>query len=308
MHRVLKHEIKNRNEWLSRRSRNINSTDVAALFGFSTLTAFELYQRLVGHYRVETHESEAMALGRLSERETARYIAKTEGYKIRKNRFYLEDTINRMGASYDYEIVSPFRANFEIKQVDRGVFQEAWHQDEAGEYQAPGHIEIQVQVQMALGGYDATILGVRVGGNRVVSFCRKKDDKTIEEIRQAVKNMWLCVDTKKPPPVDYAADADFLKKFYTPVKDVELDLTHNPEMTDLAKKFLSIQKEIKSLTKQKTEIMGQFLDRIRDASRARGPGYTISAGMRRGYNVKAHHVNPTRLFSIRADKGFIDGK
>jgi putative phage-type endonuclease len=153
----------NHADWLADRLGAINSTEASALFGLSPYeTLFSLWQRKRHGQRDEVMDNDRMQAGRHIEPAIASLVAERYGVVVEPFKVYALDRSTRMGSSFDYRIIgvtdapvddTSLREMFakhgpgilECKNVDGRIFRANWKDGEA-----PGHIEVQVQHQLAL--------------------------------------------------------------------------------------------------------------------------------------------------------------
>jgi putative phage-type endonuclease len=224
---------KTREEWLKLRCSHISSTESAALFGMSPyMTAFELaVLKKSPDVPEEYEQSERMTWGLRLQRAIAQGIAEDYGVKVRAISGYASLPEQRIGASFDFEIVGhkdgPFdgipmlrslytqhgTGVLEIKNVDAWIFKNDWQEiDKAIE--APAHIELQVQHQLVCIEREWAAIGVLVGGNRQLLICRMRDRQVGQAITVKAGRFWKGIAAGHMPPVTLPADAECIRKLY----------------------------------------------------------------------------------------------
>lgn len=282
------------NHWLDLRSEDITSTEAAALFGCSPyLTPFELWHRKANKTVVKIDPTERMLWGTRLQDAIAEGIASDNKWVVRRMDEYIRIPELRMGASFDFSIEEGIedetkegeaylsRGLLEIKNVDALAFKEHWEVDKESEnIEAPPHIEIQVQHQLAVADRDFAYIGALIGGNRVVLIRRARNDGIINSIKKKVAEFWHSIDIGQEPQPDLGSDAEFIAKLYgfaSPGKI--MDISQDAECLALAREYRDLGKEIKQRDKRRSEIKAHFLRRIGDAEKVKGNNYTISAGM-----------------------------
>jgi len=284
IHRILPDD---KTHWLKLRSTNINSTEVSALFGLSPYqTEFELYHRHVSELQVDFTETDRTRWGTRLQNSIAEGIAEDQGWEVREAKEYIYDDELKMGSSFDYMLLDKRyhdpkedAAILEIKNVDGMAFRDGWIEDEEdGTIEAPPHIELQVQHQMALTGLKKAYIGAFIGGNKVVLIERDADDEIIESIRNKIKEFWQRVQDKNPPSPDFKHDMDVISKLYgyaAPGKVIE----SNEEINKWAKKYKRVSDVIKKLEVRKDEYKAHILTQIKDAEKVSGDLFSITASM-----------------------------
>lgn len=273
--------------WRETRAKDITSTEVAALFGCSPyLTEFELWHRLRERKVVEIDENDRMKWGTRLESAIAKGIAEDNGWTIRPKYEYMRLPELGLGASFDYEITESLEGVglLEIKNVDSLAFRDGWLvDDETGEIEAPPHIEIQVQVQLAVSGLAFAKIGALVGGNRVVELTRKRDEQTITAIQNRVRKFWASVESGQAPNPDYVRDAEFIISLHQRATEGKIaDVSESSDIAALALAYKEAGEAEKRAAQDKESIKARLLERIGDASKAVGANFTISAGLVKG--------------------------
>lgn len=271
----------NREHWLSLRKTDITSTDVSALFGISPyLTIYELWHRKKNSIDSGITQNERMKWGNLLEPVIASEIGVEQGWSVSPLKCYMRIEELRMGSSFDFSIDGDEPGILEIKNVDRAVFNDSWTKKEDGGYEAPLHIEIQVQHQLAVSGRKFAYIGALIGGNDLVLIRRDRDEGVIEAIKQRVSEFWASVEAGKEPEPDFSKDAAFISKLFGFAEpDKVIDVKGDSHIRDLAIEYRDVSREITSLEEKKEGLKAQLLMCIGDAEKTTGDGFTISAGM-----------------------------
>lgn len=232
---------KSREEWLALRHTHISSTESAALFGLSPyMTPFELaVLKKAETPPAEYEENERMTWGKRLQRAIAQGIAEDYGVKVRAVNGYASIE-GKLGASFDYEIIglkeTDEAANggkawecdqvlreqykqfgpgvLEIKNVDGFVFKSDWVKGDDGAFEAPAHIELQVQHQLLCIERNWATIGVLVGGNRQILLHRTRDREVGESIIRKAGKFWKGIGDGHMPPITLPADADIIRQVY----------------------------------------------------------------------------------------------
>lgn len=268
--------------WLAARQRDVTSTESAALFGMSPyVTAFELWHRKHSGTAPEFKTNERMKWGNRLEAAIAHGIAEEQGWEIRPMKEYMRDPDARLGSSFDFVITNLGEpVHLEIKNVDYLAFRDGWIEHEDGSIEAPEHIEMQVQHQMAVSGFSRAFIGAFIGGNRGVVIERERDEDVIRAIRAKVAEFWRTVDAgQEPEPVmpDDAGALIRLHQYAEPGK--VLDASGDEEIAQLVDTYLVRQAAKKNAEEDAEVAKANLMARIGDAEKVLLPGYTISASM-----------------------------
>lgn len=273
-------ETKTREEWLALRAKDVTSTEVAALFGVSPyITEFELWHKKKSSFIVELEEHERMLWGIRLQSAIANGIAEDKGWTIRPMTEYIRDPKLRLGASFDFEIMSVPSGILEIKNVDSLQFHRTWELSQEKE-EIPLHIEFQVQTQLGVSERSFAEIGALVGGNNVQLAHRDPAASIISGIKNKVEAFWGSVEANRPPAPNLQRDVEFISKLYGFAEPGKiLDAADDKQIGQLCVDYRALADHIKSLEEKKDSIKAMLLMRINDAEKVLGPDYTISAGM-----------------------------
>ena len=276
--------IENEQQWLAERVKDITSTEVSALYGLSPYkTEFELFHEKRDGQVVKFQPNERMKWGTRLESIIAQGAAEDQGWEIAKLNVYMRDTAARIGSSFDFEILSSANGKgiMEIKNVDSLQFHKNWIDDGAGNIEAPEHIELQIQHQMEVSGYDWTALVALVGGNELKVVYRNRDREIGADIRAKVAAFWDRVKKNSPPSADYSKDAEFIiKQLHGKANEGEvIDATEDQTINELVKQYRWVSNEISGMEAIKDSYKAQILERIGTASKVITAGGSIACGM-----------------------------
>lgn len=269
--------------WLEARRADVTSTESAALFGLSPYaTAFEIWHCKHSGTSGEFKSNERMAWGNRFEAAIAHGIAEEQGWVIEPMKDYMRLPAERIGASFDFRILNhpDGPAHLEIKNVDYFAFKDGWTKHEDGEYEAPEHIEMQVQHQMLVSGYKRSFIGALIGGNRGLVIERERDEQLIRAIRKRTAAFWKSVDEHvEPSPVmpEDAAAVIRLHQYAEPGKvlDATSD-THIVNLVEAYKRHQAIAKE----AKESADVMrAEIMMAIGDAEKVIGPDWSLSTSI-----------------------------
>jgi putative phage-type endonuclease len=297
---------KDKEEWLSYRRKNINSTEVAALFGCSPYTtAFELWHRKKDDTEVAFEMNERVKWGMRLEKSIADGVAEEHGWTVKKIDEYMYDDILRLGASFDFSISigEAEQGILEVKNVDSLIAKQNWLVNDDGTVEAPPHIEIQVQVQLAVSGLSFAYIAALVGGNRVFLIKRTPDEKIIKAIEEKVRKFWISIELNLPPKPDFAQDAEFISKLYGFAEAGKvLDAQGDKDISSLALEYKEASASEKSAKEKKDEVKAKLLMKIGEAEKVLCDGFSITAGMVGPAHVE-YDREGYRLFRINFPKG-----
>jgi putative phage-type endonuclease len=278
-------KIESHEQWLKDRSKDITSTEISALYGLSPyLSEFELYHNKKDNVIIRIQPNERMRWGTRLESAIAYGAAEDQGWDISKLNVYMRDTEARIGSSFDFKINSTANGAgiMEIKNVDRLQYMKSWVDDGEGNIEAPEHIELQIQHQMEVSGYEWTALVALVGGNEQKIILRNRDREIGKDIRQRVATFWEQVKNNTPPSPDYTIDAEFIIKQLRADSEPNLVLESNAELDQLIEQYNYLSTMIKTQSALKDSTKAQILERIGKASKVISPLGTISCGAVKG--------------------------
>lgn len=291
----------NEEHWLQLRAPDITSTEIAALFGINPyMTKFELWHRKREQLVVRIEQNERMKWGTRLEDAIARGIGEDQGWKIRRVNRYMRIAELRIGSSFDFEIVGQ-DSLLEIKNVDGLAFRDGWLVD-GDNIEAPPHIEMQVQHQLAVSQKSQARIGALIGGNSPVILERKVDTAIVEAIYRESKLFWDSIAAGEAPNPDFAQDAEFIASLYSSsIAGKVMDLQNDAAFTGLANQYVEAQKNAKEADEAKDAVKAQMLMRFGDAEKVIGAGFSISAGVVAGGQV-AYERKPYRNFRLTVKK------
>lgn len=297
------HHPADEREWLALRANYITSTEVAGLFNLpgAYATAYQLWHRKKKGYVVNVEATEPMKWGTRLQDAIAAGVAEDQGWTIRQMDEFIADEDLRLGASFDYRVLTPEDAILEIKNVDAFAFRDGWIVD--GDYiEAPPRVEIQVQTQMAVSGLSTCYIAALVGGNKPILIKRERHEGMIARIREKVAEFWAAED--EPPP-DLGLDAKFISQLYGYAEPGKvLDARGNAELTAEVAEYLRYASMEREAAGKKEQSKARILMAIGEAEKVllnSGIANSITAGLvgpahvefdRKGY--RAFRVNTRR--------------
>lgn len=329
----------NEKEWLELRTKDVTSSEVAALFGISPyITAFELWHRKKDGNVVTIEQNDPMKWGIRLQDSIAHGIAEDNGWNVRRMDEYMRCDELKFGSSFDFCIQTPvfvqpngeiiktsmkpgdvtfthkdakleFQEDgiLEIKNVHGMVYKDQWLENDDGTVEAPPHIEIQVQHQLAVSGYSYAYIAALIGGNKVVLIKREPDPIVIDAIRQKVREFWISIEANKPPAPDYSADAEFISKLYGYAEVGKVfDASGDKEIIDLALKHKQFTADEKKAKEGKDAVKAQLLMKIGESEKVICDGFSISCGAVAPTRIEAYDRAGFRMFRLnwpKAKKG-----
>ncbi len=308
---------KSRAEWLALRHDYISSTESAALYGLSPyMTAFELAViKKEPEPPADDLGSERMTWGLRLQRAIAEGIAEDYGVKVRAISGYAVRDEEKIGASFDFEIVGLRQADqeddsawtvdqslrnlyqehgpgvLEIKNVDSLIFKNDWYEDD-GQLEAPVHIELQVQHQLLCIERKWAAIGVLVGGNRQILITRRRDSEVGESLVGKAQRFWSGIAAGHMPPVVLPQDADIIRRLYRysePGKVLDLQgERRQADIADLVKKHAESTRWKSEAEKAQKSTGALLMMAIGDAEKVLLDDFSVSAGTVKATYIEAY--------------------
>jgi putative phage-type endonuclease len=279
--KIKKYSFENKNDWLQKRTENLNSTDIATLFN---LNKYKSYYQLWNEKKSLTSDSikstEKMEWGLLLERTIANRVASIQGWTVRKINQYFEASDLKIASSFDFMIMNKEKGNgiLEIKTTDAHVFRNLWQETENGIIM-PDYIELQVQHQLLISKLKYAYIAVLIGGSRLEIIYRKRDDNVCNMILKQAENFWTSIENNQKPEPDYNLDADYIcdNLYKKSTTDKKINACEKIE------KLLNNYNDAKIVevenTKLKKQYKAQILELISDAELVECDDYYINCGM-----------------------------
>ena len=272
----------NQEHWLAMRKLDVTSTESACLFGESPyMTHFDLWHRKRSGVVPEFKTNERMSWGNRLESAIAHGIAEEQGWEIKPMKEYFRDPGLRMGSSFDFVITNLGEpVHLEIKNVDYLAFRDGWLEHEDGSIEAPIHIELQVQHQMAVSGFKRAFIGAFIGGNRGVVIERLRDEDVIAAIKAKVADFWRTVDAGLEPDPVMPGDAEVMIRLNQYAKPGKvLDASSDDVLADLIERYKVAATAEKNASEDKDVAKAEIFKHIADAEKVLTGAWTVSAAM-----------------------------
>lgn len=270
-------------DWHKLRANDVTSTESSALFGMSPYsTAFELWHRKKEATILEIPDNERMRWGRRLQDAIAYGIAEDNGWVCEPMKEYISIHGLRMGSSFDFKMIDQSNriGVFEIKNVDYLVFRDKWTVEDDGSLTAPEHIEIQLQHQLHVSGYEWGAIGVLVAGNSPRVLLRERDHDVGNAIEKRIRKFWQSIADGIEPPVELPADAEFISKLYGYAEPGKvLDAQSDEEIAALVAIYNDASYREKEANADKQSAKAELLMKLGTHEKCIGNGFTISAGV-----------------------------
>lgn len=305
-------EYKTKEEWLAARKKVITSTDVAALFNASPYTTlYETWAIKKGLIESSIEETQRMKWGNRLEDAIARGVAEDMGWTVSPKKYFMYSDEYRIGSSFDYEIIKSNDgkinalsgyALLEIKNLDSMAFKNGWIVHDDGEIEASLHVELQIQMQLFVAGFDKAYIAALVGGNTPVILERDRDEEVVKNILKKCEEFWKSIDSGIAPEPNFEKDFDTIKEVYKVAKKGKA-IEGNSKIKELAEEYSRLNERAAEIDKKKESIKGQLLLYMSDAEYIIGDGFKVSAGLvsKKEYTVKSSVSRPVKVRFMEAE-------
>jgi putative phage-type endonuclease len=301
--------------WLKMREEVLTSTEISTLFDLNKYQSrYELFMKKSGQLDIPFEESERMKWGNRLEESIAHGAAEENGWDIREMNEFIVCPDYRIGSSFDFciqdsSIKTPMQQNtvewtprdyaiLEVKNVDSLIYYNEWT-----EFEAPPHIELQVQHQMLVAGLSEAYIVALVGGNELKQIHRKANEAIQNKILEAATKFWHDIDNNIQPEPDFEQDSSVICELYKSTDGSSYDATDNETIYDLASRYKQAMEDEKDAKARKDALKAQIFTIVDKAEKVYGAGFSISCKERDPYEVKAHTRNGFRDFRITWKKG-----
>lgn len=279
----------NEEHWLSLRRQDITSTEAAALFGMSPyMTQYELWHVKQGLMPNVFEENDRIQAGRHLEPAIASLVAERYGVVVEPFKVYARNEAVRAGSSFDYRIVGVTGATvedtrlqqmlrdhgpgiLELKNVDSLAFKRNWQDEET-----PGHIEVQLQHQLALSRHEWGAVVALVGGHTTQPYIRERRQDVGDAIFAAIRDFWASVESGTAPPILYPDDADVVIALHQFSDGSIHDAREDDELAGLLTEYDELGKQIKVADTRRDVIKATVMEQVGDAGKILWSGGSVS--------------------------------
>jgi predicted phage-related endonuclease len=170
--------------------------------------------------------------------------------------------------------------HLEIKNVDYLAFRDGWLEHDDGSIEAPIHIELQVQHQMAVSGFKRAFIGAFIGGNRGVVIERLRDEPVIAAIKAKVADFWRTVDAGEEPDPVMPGDAEVLIRLNQYAKPGKVqDASSDDVLAELIERYKKAAADEGNAKDDKDVAKAEIFKHIADAEKVLTGLWTVSAAM-----------------------------
>jgi predicted phage-related endonuclease len=292
--------ITGREQWLGLRKNDVTASVVAALFGAHPYTsALKLY---LMHSGIEFDEADNRVFrrGRLMEPAVALAVAEERAdWRVEKANSYYRDPDLQLGATPDFLIHGDPRGLgvLQTKTAAPHIYQRDWE----GGATVPFWIQLQALTEAMLTQAAFAVVAVlQVDAfDLALSIVEVPRHPAAEQrIIEAVDRFWADVAAGHEPAPDYGKDAELLKMIAPrEVADKSIDLSGDNELPALLDQREEIMTAMKGYEARKDEIETMLKFKMRDASAALIPRWSITwkTTHRAEYVMKAKDIRTLRI-------------
>jgi predicted phage-related endonuclease len=298
------HEFTTETAWLALRRQNINSTEIAALFGLSPRrTALELALTKAGKVDEKYVDNERTAWGKRLQSAISDGVSFDYGVAVMPLTDYVELEGLRIASSFDCSVYNTtiaaapvggvgielndlqrFAAErgagiLEIKNLDGRVFSQDLIMVD-NQLEAAPHIELQLQHQMLVKGATWGAIAVLINGNDLRILIRPYDSEVGAMILDRCAKFWANLAAGKYPPADLPADAEVLKKLYNYGEPGSFyDGTGNELLAKACAEYNAASGKMKEYEDLKRVAYAEVLQIMQDHEKGVAAGWKISTWM-----------------------------
>ena len=270
-------QITSRQEWLERRKKNINASEIGALFGCSPyLTRFALYADKAGLADADSPDTEVLRRGRILEPAIAAAVQEQRpDWKIQKSEDYIWSPASAIGCTPDFIVHCPRRGTgvLQGKTAAKPIFDEDWQDG------PPQWIVLQTLQEMMLSEVQWGAIAVLVTGTwsidcQIWEFERHAEAEA--RIVVGARKFWQDVAAGRKPTADYGRDDGVLKLMFPRDNGETVDLSKDNRMPELLERFEALS-EIKRDTEQELgAVKAEIGEKLGEAACARLPGWQVT--------------------------------
>ncbi len=216
-------ETDGRADWLDERKNSIGASDAAATLNVDPYCSmFKKWSEKTGICAPPSLDDvEQVYWGNAHEPAICRRFSELTGREVHHNdKYEMVRHPDRlwMTATLDAIQIHPQRGRAPLECKSIGYMESIrgqWADDGKGKVKPPLFVEVQLQHQIAAGGFAWGSIAVLIAGQKMLWFDMDRNDDFIEQMMAKESWFWTQVLDKTPPPVDGSiATTDTLKRLY----------------------------------------------------------------------------------------------
>jgi putative phage-type endonuclease len=272
-------KIEDEKSWLEKRKEDLTSTDIASLFGVSPyVTYFDLWHRKKTGDAPSMSDNDRLMSGRFLEPAIAAMGAKKMGLEIEPFKDYIRIPQKRLASSFDFKTSD--NAILEIKNVDYWAYKKGWIVEGADldAEEAPVHIELQVQHQLFISGFEKAYIVALIGGNRIQILERCRNERIIVEIQKKAEYFWESIENNQPPSPSFPRDSELVTSLFLHSKKGKIvEATDDEDLNALSNRYLSSLALKTAMEEEVKSLKAQILMKIGDSEKTMLKDFVIKA-------------------------------
>jgi hypothetical protein len=292
--------------WLEWRRKNVNASEVGALFGVHDyLTLAKLVAIKRGIEGLDPDSEDALIRrGNALEDDAADEVSRLEPtWEIEKAIEYFIDTEHRLACTPDFFVRDPARPGrgvLQTKVVSRPVFRSKWDVDTRT---PPFFISLQTAVEMMLtdatwGAVGALVLGDYNYDPYIFPIERNRGAE--KKLTDASKEFWRAFDAGEEVTIDYERDQRLIALLFPrEIPGKIIDLTGDNRIRELLELRAARKEKIDELTTELDKTDAEIKAKMRDAEAALLDGWKLTL---KHQHRRAHEVSASDFRVLRATR------
>jgi putative phage-type endonuclease len=294
--------LSSRESWLQHRRGGIGGSDSPVVMGASRWKSrYALWAEKTGLVDISTEETEFQKWGRIMEGPIAEEYERLTGRKVK-----------RLG---DYTVTQHAKIPFMICTFDGIVQADGWEGPlsiktaapwKAAEWdnaEAPIEYEVQLQHEMAVGGFDRGSFAILIWGKGVQWFDTVRNRNFVDALETECTDFWRRVLEGDAPAVDGSDTVTKAIRALYPTEDKGKVVELPDEALGWDQELARIAAEMKTLEERQQLLKNRIMDAMKDAEQGVLPGggvWTWKEQQRSGYTVEP---SSCRVLRRRKDGG-----
>lgn len=241
-------------EWLQQRKQGLGASDASIAVGLNPFQSpLSLWMNKTGRskdHEVPLTEDSPLTWGTILEPIVAEHYAKRTGRKVRRvNAILQHPDYPWMLANLDRAVVGDDEVQI-LECKTAGVHSAKLWNDGVPEY-----IQLQVQHELAVTGYQAADVAVLIGGQKLEIYRINRDEVLITQLIALEQQFWHYVEKDVPPPADGSISSDeALRLLYPNDNQQTLDLREDVAANDCFTELLGVRDKLTALQDSENQL------------------------------------------------------
>ncbi len=297
--------VRDRAEWLARRSHDLTASDIGAAAGVDPhKTGLQLWGEKTGQL-ASAADNPLMQRGRwLEPAVRAAILDENPGWAVEPVMRYFRDSELRLGASPDFQAITdePGITNIQAKVVTPGAFEKNWANG------PPLNYLLQTTCEGMLMDAARSILAALVihpYKAELRMYPVPRHAAAEQKIEEIARSFWQMIAEGKQPAADYKRDAEVIEALHpTSTIAVPIDLTGNNHLAVILPRYVALKNGMAIDKRLASELEAEIKEAIGDHELAELPGFTISwkTQHRKEHVVKATSYRVLRVTDLGEDE------